>query len=112
MRISFALTLALLTLTLAGCSKAPPPKSPTVDGVTVDTPKLMQAFQPNPSREIQDTLMQISMGIRYSDYMKALAALDQLNSNPSLTPDQKKVVGTVIEQIKQVMSKPPAPKTG
>ena len=112
MRTLFALTLALLTLTLAGCSKPAPTNPVTVDGVGVDTPKLMQAFQPNPPREIQDALMQISMGIRYSDYMKALAALDQLNSNPSLTPDQKKVVATVIEQVKQVMTKAPAPKTG
>jgi len=99
-------------MAVVGCSKSGTPPPPSANGVTIDTPKLYQAFGSNTDKAIQANLEQVAFGLRYSDYMKCLAALDQLANNPNVTPDQKKVVNQVIEQIKQVMSKAPAAKAG
>jgi len=78
--------------------------------VTVDVPKLQEAFKgANP--DLMNGVTQVSTGIRYGDYMKSLAALDKLASDPNVTEAQKKVVNQVLEQVKQVVNsqaaKPP-----
>jgi hypothetical protein len=45
------------------------------------------------------------MGVRYGTYPDALAALDKLASDPSLTEPQKKAVSDLIEGVKQTLAK-------
>jgi hypothetical protein len=99
----FALCAA--TLVVAGCKKAPPPAAaPVTNGVTIDVPKLREAF-PTPSPEAQAAITQLQFGLRYGQYVNALQALDTLLNSPGLTEPQKKVVTDVIEQVKQVIAK-------
>jgi|GEM_PF-2199173 len=94
---------------LVGCDKkeAPPP---VMQGVTVDLPKLGETFA-TASADLQNNVAEVTMGVRYGDYPRAFAALAKLDSAPGLTEAQKKVVGEVAEQIKQLANKranPPA----
>ncbi len=103
--------LAVGTLILVGCSKSPPPPTPTADGVTIDLPKLQAAF-PSPTPEIRARLTDTAFGIRYEDYNKSLAELDKLANTPNLTAEQKKIVSEVTEQVKKAAasrSAKPAP---
>jgi hypothetical protein len=43
----------------------------------------------------------VGMGMRYGDYNKATAALQQIASDPSLKEEQKKLVSTVGDLIKK-----------
>ena len=43
----------------------------------------------------------VSYGIRYHDYARASAALQQIASDPSLTDQQKKLVSDVTDLLKQ-----------
>jgi len=104
-----ALALAFCVIAVAGCKKAPKlPDSQEVNGVSVDLPKLQQAFVGAPPDVLND-VTQVAFGIRYGDYMKSLAALDKLSNNTSITEAQKKVVSDVIEQVKKVMGQGQAP---
>ena len=104
-----ALVLTAGMLALAGCSKAQKlPDSQDVNGVSVDLPKLQNAFVGAPPDVLND-VSQVAFGMRYGDYMKALASLDKLASNTTITEAQKKVVADVIEQVKKVMAQTPAP---
>lgn len=97
--------LAAGSLLFVGCNRTPkqPPAS-QIQGVSVDLPKLQEAYANNSAQDVQDQLMQVSFGMRYGDYMKSLAALDKLASNPASTEQQKQVVNQVIEQVKQVLN--------
>jgi hypothetical protein len=108
------MTTALLAsvLALAGCGKPTPPPPPAQQGVTVDLPKLKEAFA-NASPDLQATVDQVIRGVadrgaRYGQHREALAALDKLANTPGLTEPQKKIVSEVTEQIKQLPAKPPA----
>ena len=90
-------------LALAGCGKKEAPV-PVVQGVTVDWPKLQQAFS-TASPEVQNIVPDVEMGVRYGDYPRAFAALAKLDSAPGVTEDQKKVIAEVAEQIKQLAAK-------
>ena len=46
-------------------------------------------------------------GVRYGDYNKALAELDKLANNASLTEPQKKIVSEVTEQVKKAAASSP-----
>ena len=100
--------LAAGLLAWAGCGqtqKAPPPM--VINGVKVDMPKFNQAFiTANP--EQQRSLGKASMAIRYGQYAEAVAELEKLANNASLTEPQKKVTNEVIEQLKQVINQAPA----
>jgi hypothetical protein len=93
----------------AGCGSKKTTPAPTVNGVTVDMPKLRDAFA-NAGPDLQTDLSEVNMGIRYGDYSRALTALGKLSAAPSLTDAQKKAVNEVTEQVKQLASKTtPAP---
>ena len=99
--------ILLAGLVVVGCGKKEPPPTANIEGVTVDLPKLQQAFTGAP----QDVLVQVNnvgFGLRYKEYVKALAALDQLANNPNVTDPQKKVVNEVIEQVKKLAGAGPA----
>jgi hypothetical protein len=106
-----ARVILITGLAVAGCSKAPPPpQAPTAAGVTIDLPKLRQAFPPPVKQDIGDCLDQAAFGIRYGDFNKTLAELTKLAGNPSLTEPQKKVVNDVLAQVKQALEKGAAGK--
>jgi hypothetical protein len=99
-----AIALVAGLLVVDGCSKAPKlPESQQVNGVSVDLPKLQTAFMGSPPDVLND-VTQVAFGIRYGDHMKALAALDKLANNNTITEAQKKVVNDVIEQVKTAIS--------
>ena len=93
-------------LALAGCGKEEP-KAPVMEGVAVDLPKLQEAFA-TASADLQNSVSEVAMGVRYADYPRATAALGKLSSAPGLTEPQKKILGDIAEQIKQLASKAPA----
>jgi hypothetical protein len=90
-------------LALAGCGKQQPP-APTREGITVNVPKLREAFA-TATPEVQATLSEVTMGLRYANYTAALDALGKLGNTPSITEAQKTAVNEVTEQIKQLANK-------
>jgi hypothetical protein len=94
---------------LSGCSKAPPPPPPhtiSVAGVRLDVPKLDIEFK-DASPEIQAAVKDIKLSYRGGRFMKMVAQLEELGNNPALGASQKKLVGDLIEQMKQVLAKMP-----
>src|SRR5664279_2416465 len=81
---------------LTGCSKQAPP-TPAPMGVTIDIPRLQQAFA-TAGPDLQAALSEVTMGMRYSDFPRAFTALDKLTNTPGITDAQKKIVGEVTEQ--------------
>ena len=94
-------------LALTGCGKKETP-TPAPMGVTVDMPKLQQAFA-NTTPDLQAAVSEVAMGVRYTDYPRAFAGLAKLDSAPGLTEPQKKMVATMTEQVKQLAGKAAAP---
>jgi hypothetical protein len=109
MKIVNWMTMCLLVgaLSLTGCGK-PKPADMVVAGVTVDLPKLREAFA-TASPELQTAVSEVGMGVRYSDYARALASLEKLVNTPGLTDPQKKIANEVTEQVKAMASKATAP---
>ena len=94
-------------LTVAGCGKSDKtPPAPQMQGVTVDIPKLNQAFE-NASQELKTTSTSVGFNIRYGKYEDALMALDKLVNDPNVNEAQKKVVNQVIEEVKQLANAAP-----
>lgn len=101
--------LLAVGVTLAGCGKKEQPKAMVVQGGSIDVPKLKEAFASG-GADIQTSLSEITMGIRYADFPRVFAALAKLDSTPGVTEAQKKVIGEITEQVKQVAAKSaPAP---
>jgi len=99
--------IAVLGLAACGPSKPAGPKPMMIGQVSVDIPKLQQAFSPA-TPEAQISLGKIIMGVRYGQYPSALEELGKMANLPGITEPQKKVVNDVIEQLKQVIAKAPA----
>ena len=99
------LTVLASVVALAGCGKEEP-RTPVVEGVKVDLPKLQEAFA-MATADLQNTVSEVTMGVRYSEYPRAFAALDKLAKAPDLTERQKKILSEVTEQIRQLASKSP-----
>jgi predicted small lipoprotein YifL len=98
--------LMACAVAFCGCGKKQPPTPPPaeISGVKVDVPKLRQAFI-GAAQELQSDMNAFTSSLRYGQYEKGLMALDKLSQNPALNEAQKKVVGEVIEQMKQVIEK-------
>jgi hypothetical protein len=105
MKIVNWMMMVLLTggLALTGCGKEKP-AAPVVGGVAVDLPKLQEAFA-TASAELQNSVSEVAMGVRYRDFPRATAALGKLANAPGLTEPQKKILSEITEQIKQMASK-------
>jgi hypothetical protein len=103
------MTMCLLAgaLVLTGCGKIEVP-APVVSGVTVDLPKLREAFA-TASPELQAAVSEVGMGVRYADYGRALSALEKLSNAPGLTDPQKKIANEATEQVKTLASKANSP---
>jgi hypothetical protein len=92
-------------LASTGCSKQKPVPM-VVQGVSVDLPKLREAFA-TASPEMQIGVGEVVMGVRYGDYPRAFAGLDKLAKASDLTDVQKKTVAEVAAQMKEAASKTP-----
>jgi hypothetical protein len=102
--------LAVGLVALAGCKKenqAPGPPQKFY-GVQVDWLKLDPTFA-NASPEVQNGVLIVKRNFRYGMFPQAVAELEKLAKNPALTEPQKKLVGDLIEQTKQVIAQAPAP---
>jgi hypothetical protein len=100
--------VAVLVLVSAGCGKSNnTPAAPQMNGVTVDIPKLTEAFA-NASPELKSTVTQAGSNIRYGKYEDALMALDKLVNDPNVTEDQKKAVNLLIDETKKLAGAAPA----
>ncbi len=75
--------------------------------MTLDLPKLNEAFV-NASPEVKKTATEVTLNVRYTKYEDALMALDKLANDPNVTEAQKKIVTTVIEQVKKLANGAPA----
>jgi hypothetical protein len=101
--------LAASVLLGAGCGKSDKtPPAPQVNGVTIDIPKLNEAFA-NASQELRTLTTQVGFNVRYGKYEDALMSLDKLANDPTVTDAQKKVVNEVIEEAKKLAGATPAP---
>jgi hypothetical protein len=96
-------------LSLGACSKSSetdklPPME--LEGVKVDTPRLMAEFV-NAPPEIQRRVNDAVTNVRYKKYLEAMMGLDEALKNPALTDNQKKLITQVIDQLRQVIAKAP-----
>ena len=100
--------VAVTLLTAVGCSKSDKtPPAPEMNGVTVDIPKLTQAFE-NATPELKRTVTSVGFNIRYGKYEDALMDLDKLANDTTVTEEQKKVVNQLIEEAKKLANAAPA----
>ena len=95
-------------LAFAGCGKSDKTGTkPIISGETV-LQEFKQVF-PAPTPEQQKNIFKVSQGIRYRHYPDALAALEGLDSDTSLTEPQKKAVADLRASIQQsITNAPPA----
>jgi hypothetical protein len=104
--------LAFLML-LGACGKSSEAdKLPPVEleGVKVDTPRLMAEFV-DASPELQRLVNDAVTKVRYKQYLQAMMDLDQVLKSPSLNDKQKKLITQVLDQLKEVVAKaPPGPR--
>ena len=103
--------LAFLVL-LGACNKSSeadklPPME--IEGVKVDTPRLMAEFV-NASPEVQRPVNEAVTKVRCKQYLQAMMGLDEVLKSPALNDKQKKLLAQVIGQLKEVLAKaPPRP---
>ena len=100
--------LAASLLAVAGCGQSQKPPPPTlINGVQLDLPKFRQAFA-TATPELQASQTKLMMAIRYGQYSEAVAELEKIASNASLTEPQKKAATDLLAQVKQLASQPVA----
>lgn len=107
---TIAVLLALSLLGFVGCKKSAKTTMVNTEfnGVQIDWPKLSTEF--NDSEPDLSSAADLAVRyIRYSEFPQAMEQLNKLSQNPKLTEAQKKVVDTIIEQTKQVITKAPRP---
>jgi hypothetical protein len=109
-RLFCALTAALITVSAAGCKKGgssagEAPKT-IQDGLTQ-----MQASLGTASPAAQSLFYQkVQTAYRYDTYADGIAALEQMQADPSLNEQQKKLAGDLITLFKAKMQGTAAPK--
>ncbi len=82
----------------------------TVQGVQVDIPKLQASLESSTNADLKSSATEMFQSFRYGKYDATLMELDKLSNSPNLDEQQKKLVSTVIDQMKQVIAKaPPSP---
>ena len=107
MRNCLLVILMAGVLALVGCGKAARNPAEGVPGM-MDLPKFQQAFA-SATPDQRDSVANVSKGVRYGLYPDALAALEKLAGDATLTEPQKQAVNNMIQGIKQAAAKPPAP---
>jgi hypothetical protein len=100
--------LALCFVAFGGCKKREQPVQNAPGeayGVKFDWPKFDAAFT-NSTPESQNSISLIKRFLRYAQFPRAMAELQNLSSNPNLTESQKQLLNDLIEQTKQASAKP------
>ena len=91
-----------------GCKKQEAATGAQTAGVNVDINKMAADFA-SAGPEIQQSFSQVRFALRYGQYDKAIAALNELANNASLNDAQKKQVSDLIAKIKQQQAKTQSP---
>ena len=106
MNMTKLITICLLAIALApaGCSKKDSGTNGQPAAVSIDVPKLRDAFT-TASPDLQALSAEAVRNIRYGKYSVALEALEKLASAPGLTDSQKKIVTDVTGQVKQTVAR-------
>jgi hypothetical protein len=101
------LLLAVSLLACAGCGKS---DKGTASGVPakMDFAKFQQAFPAATPAQLA-CIREASDDIRHQLYPAALVALEKLASDSTLTEPQVKAVNDLIQGVKEVLAKAPAP---
>jgi hypothetical protein len=100
------LTAGLIAFSGVGCKKQAASGQPQTlqDGVAQLRKALVGA-----NAQVQSNLYSgVDYGIRYGKFMDALAAMDQITSDPSLNDAQKKAANNVIQLLQQAITNAPA----
>jgi hypothetical protein len=101
-------SLTAAALICSGCGKPKQsPQAPAAQPVPVNVPKLRDACASG-SAGVQSGANRAIMAIRMANWAAALAELDRLAANPSLTEPQKQAVSEVREQVKHNLAQSPA----
>jgi hypothetical protein len=91
----------LVALASTGCKKeAPVQRVTTYNKVAVDMPKLRKSLEGS-APEVLIALRNITMRLRYGQYVDALMGLDKLKANPAVNDASKQIINDVMEQVKQ-----------
>ena len=98
----FAVLVAGLVV-FGGCGKSDQALPTTPPPQAINAVPFRPAFA-SASPEIKAIADQVMMSIQGSAYPDTLKALGKLDSNPSLTDDQKKIVNDLVEQVKNKMA--------
>lgn len=100
--------LAVGLLAFASCKKSDPAleSAQAYHGVEVDWPKLETEFA-SAGQDVQGSMTSVKRFLRYGQFPEALMELDKLTSNSSLTEPQKKLITSLIDQIKKAIQKTP-----
>jgi len=104
MRLLLLIAPLCLTLAVTGCGKKE--KAGPVAVATIDATRLRPALS-SASPETKAMADAAMVSLQQSDWPGALANLEKLAADPSLTPAQKKVVTEVADQLKQRLAAPP-----
>ncbi len=92
----------LLAFSAIGCKKHEAAPKTAEEGMLQLQAALIKA-SPEVQRTFNDTVV---MGIRYGKNADAIAALERIGDDPSLTPEQKKLVK---EEVDLLRAKTPSP---
>lgn len=96
-------TGVLLAASGAGCAKKPASAPPqTLQQGVAQLRAALRTAGPEVERDLYDHVVR---GIHYRHYPEALAALDRIANNPSLSDQQKKLANDVTELLKQAAQK-------
>ena len=107
------LAFATLLLFSPGCKKAEHAPEGTIQlyGVTVEIPKLDTEFK-SANPDVQAAVGRVKTAYLRGEYMSMMMELDKLNNEPSLTEPQKKLVGNLLNEMKEVINKQGPPSAG
>ena len=103
--------LAVAVLLFSGCSKSNSgPEAASAQPVPVDVPKLRDTCASG-APAVKAGANRAVMALRVANHATALAELEKLAADPSLTEAQKQAVKEVSEQVKHNLAlTPPTPK--
>jgi hypothetical protein len=86
----------LLCFSGPGCKKSGAGTAKTPEEASFELRMSLQTASP----ELRELFNKVDQGVRYDRYPEALAALDQMASNPSIKEDQKKLITQLADMLK------------
>jgi hypothetical protein len=90
----------------SACKKSQP-QTATRDryGIGIDWPRLDTEFRDNTDPNVQAAISTIKRSILYHQFPQAIADMEKLAGNPTITNPQKKTLVDLRDQTQQVMAK-------